>query len=164
MRFSALLLAPLLAAFAAASAVPHIARTIVSNHGTITQPTAGLEISSAASIPFSYQDSNWCEGGYTPITVWLLDFAPTTANLNATGQFVDAAYYFGPFLIGNFGLPPIGPTPVPPATLTMPDLSEYAPGSAMYLAVVETANNCPPGNQPLQYGMTSTPLVTVQDL
>jgi hypothetical protein len=93
--------------------------------------------------------------------VWLLDYAPTTANLNSTGQFTDAAYYFGPYLIGNFGkrlifaewifgaqkntgLPPIGPTPVPPATLTMPDVSAYPVGSEMYLAVVETANNCPP--------------------
>jgi len=91
--------------------------------------------------------------------VWLLDFAPTTANLNSTGQFPNAAYYFGAFLIGNFGLGPIG-SPLPPATLTMPDLSEYAVGSAMYIAVVETANNCPPGNQPLQYGMTSTSLIT----
>ncbi|KAJ6583885.1 hypothetical protein DFH09DRAFT_1143707 [Mycena vulgaris] len=97
--------------------------------------------------------------GRTPITVWLLNYAPTTANLNATGQFTDATVYYGAFLIGNFGLPPIG-NPVPPTTLTMPDVSGFAVGSEMYIAVVETANNCPPGNQPLQYGLTSALLVT----
>ncbi|KAJ6553585.1 hypothetical protein DFH09DRAFT_1166947 [Mycena vulgaris] len=141
MFFRTLLLAPLLAAFAAAANLP---RVITSHHGTITQPTSGLVAGSGASIPFSYQDSNWCQGGYTPITVWLLDFAPTTDNLNATGQFPDAAYYFGTYFIGNFGLLPIAGNPVPPATFTLPDLSEYAVGSEMYLAVVETANTCPP--------------------
>ncbi|KAJ7690049.1 hypothetical protein B0H17DRAFT_936426 [Mycena rosella] len=157
MHFSALLLAPVLAAFAAAA--PNFPRVISSSHGTIKQPTAETAVTSGASIPFSYQDSNWCEGGYSPITVWLLDYAPTTANLNSTGQFSDATYYFGAFLVGNFGLGPIG-NPVPPATLTMPDMSAFVSGSDMYLAVVETANNCPPGNQPLQYGMTSTQLIT----
>jgi uncharacterized protein YraI len=101
MRFSAPLLASLFAAFAAAA--PNLPRVISPNHGTITQPTAELVVTSGESFPFNYQDSNWCEGGYTPITVWLLDYAPTTANLNSTGQFSDAAYYFGPYLIGNFG-------------------------------------------------------------
>ncbi|KAJ7476602.1 hypothetical protein FB451DRAFT_1010213, partial [Mycena latifolia] len=104
--------------------------------GTITQPNAGLEADSATSIPFSYQYSNWYEGGYILITVWLLNFC--APNLNAMGQFPT----FGAYLIGNFGLPPIG-KPVQPATLTMPDLSAYTPGSDMYLAIVETANNCP---------------------
>ncbi|KAJ6468313.1 hypothetical protein C8R45DRAFT_1018268 [Mycena sanguinolenta] len=157
MRFSAALLAPVFAAFAAAANVP---RVISSNHGTITAPTTGTIITSGQTFPFGYQDSNWCEGGYTPITVWLLDYAPTTANLNATGQFDDAAFYFGPFLIGNFGLPPIGSDPPPPSTLTTPDVSAYAIGSEMYIAVVETANTCPPGNQPAQYGMTATKMVT----
>ncbi|KAJ7215700.1 hypothetical protein B0H12DRAFT_354417 [Mycena haematopus] len=157
MRFSVALLTPLFAAFAAAANLP---RVISPNHGTLTAPTTGTVVTSGATFPFNYQDSNWCEGGYTPITVWLLDYAPTTANLNATGQFSDAAFYFGPFLIGNFGLPPIGPTPVPPSTLTLPDVSAYPVGSEMYVAVVETANNCPPGNQPLQYGLTSTKIIT----
>ncbi|KAJ7432524.1 hypothetical protein B0H11DRAFT_2125805 [Mycena galericulata] len=155
MRFTTSLL-PLFAAFAAA--LPNEKRIIVTEHGTITAPTAETAVTSSASFPFSYQDSNWCEGGYTPITVWLTDYAPTTANLNATGQFTDATYYFGPFLIGNFGLPPIGPTLPPPATLTAPDVSSLAVGSEVYLAVVETANNCPPGNQPLEYGLTSVVL------
>ncbi|KAJ7503556.1 hypothetical protein B0H11DRAFT_1986057 [Mycena galericulata] len=157
MRFTTSLVVPLFAAFAAA--LPNQKRVIVSEHGTITAPTAETAVSSSAAFPFSYQDSNWCEGGYTPITVWLTDYAPTTANLNATGQFTDATYYFGSFLIGNFGLQPIvGANPPPPATLTAPDVSSLAVGSDIYLAVVETANNCPPGNQPLQYGLTSTVL------
>ncbi|KAJ6577537.1 hypothetical protein B0H19DRAFT_985144 [Mycena capillaripes] len=156
MRFSASLLAPLFAAVALAA--PNVPRVISTNHGTIAHPTSGTVLTSGATFSFSYQDSNWCEGGYTPITVWLLDSAPTTANLNSTGQFPDATYYFGAYLIANFGLPAMNP--VPPATLTMPDVSGFAVGSAMYLAVVETANNCPPGNQPAQYGMTSTQMIT----
>ncbi|KAJ7672247.1 hypothetical protein DFH06DRAFT_926012, partial [Mycena polygramma] len=135
----------------------NVPRVISSSHGTITQPTGGTVATSGSTIPFSYKDSNWCEGGYSPITVWLLDYAPTTANLNSTGQFPDAAYYFGPFLINNFGLPPMNP--VAPATLSLPDLSAYTAGSEIYLAVVESANTCPPGNQPTQYGMTSTQII-----
>ncbi|KAK7032756.1 hypothetical protein R3P38DRAFT_3352079 [Favolaschia claudopus] len=157
MHFS-VLLTSLFAAFAAA--VPNVPRVISSNHGALTAPLTGTLVAPGETFSFAYQDSNWCEGGYTPITVWLLDYAPTTANLNATGQFTDATYYFGPFLIGNFGLPPIGPNPVPPSTLTMPDLSSRAAGSELYVAVVETANNCPPGNQPLQYGLTSAKVIT----
>ncbi|KAJ6483830.1 hypothetical protein C8R47DRAFT_1281381 [Mycena vitilis] len=155
MRFSSLLTATLFAAFASAANVP---RVISSAHGTITQPTSGLVATSGSAIPFSYKDSNWCEGGYSPITVWLLDYAPTTANLNSTGQFPDAVDCFGSFLVNNFGLPPMNP--VAPATLSLPDLSAYTAGSEMYLAVVESANTCPPGNTPTQYGMTSTQIVT----
>ncbi|KAJ7760643.1 hypothetical protein DFH07DRAFT_771726 [Mycena maculata] len=159
MLFSTSLLAPLFAVLAAASPL-NLPRVISPNHGTIVEPTSGTVVASDTAFPFTYQDSNWCEGGYTPITVWLLDYAPTTDNLNATGQFLDATYYFGAYLIGNFGLGPIGPELPPPATLTMPDVSELPVGSDVYLAVVETANNCPPGNQPLEYGLTSTLLVT----
>ncbi|KAJ7163881.1 hypothetical protein C8R43DRAFT_989059 [Mycena crocata] len=157
MRFSTSLLLPLFTAFAVAS--PLSPRVITAHHGTISQPTKGFVAASGAAVPFSYGDSNWCQGGYTPITVWLLDSEPTTTNLNATGQFPDATYYFGSYLMGNFGLPPIG-NPVPPATLTMPDVSGFVTGSELYLAVVETANNCPPGNTPAQYGMTSAMIVT----
>jgi hypothetical protein len=101
MRFSLALLAPLFAGFAA-SAV-NVPRVITTNHGTLTAPTIGTLVSSQQTFPFSYKASDWCQDGYSPITVWLLDYAPTTANLNATGQFTDAAYYFGAFLIGNFG-------------------------------------------------------------
>ncbi|KAF8207023.1 hypothetical protein K438DRAFT_1962660 [Mycena galopus ATCC 62051] len=156
MRFS-VVLAPLFAAFAAAANLP---RTISTNHGTLTAPATGTVVTSGQSFSFNYEDSNWCEGGYTPITVWLLDYAPTTANLNATGQFSDATFYFGKYFIGNFGLGPIAGDPVPPSTLTMPDVSAYAIGSTMYVAVVETANTCPPGNQPAQYGMTANSMIT----
>ncbi|KAJ7628514.1 hypothetical protein FB45DRAFT_694631, partial [Roridomyces roridus] len=137
---------------AVASAAPgnlRLPRVIVSQHGTITQPTADSTtlpspLVPGTSFPFAYQDSNWCEGGYTPITVWLLDYAPTTGNLNATGQFTDALYSYGLFLIPNFGLKPLpGSAPPPPATLTIPEVPESAIGSPMYLAVVETANTCP---------------------
>ncbi|KAJ7183276.1 hypothetical protein C8R46DRAFT_1066451 [Mycena filopes] len=157
MLFSTSLLVSLFATCALAINVP---RVITTHHGTIVQPTSGLVATSGAPVPFSYADSNWCEGGYTPITVWLLDYAPTTANLNATGQFTDAVFYYGSFLIGNAGLPPLSGSPSPPTTLAMPDISQYGSGASVYLAVVETANTCPPGNQPAQYGMTSTQITT----
>ncbi|KAJ7036850.1 hypothetical protein C8F04DRAFT_1094584 [Mycena alexandri] len=158
MRFSTSLLVPCFAALALA--VPNVPRVISSNHGTIVEPTSGVVATTEGSLPFSYKDSNWCEAGYSPISVWLLDYAPTTANLNATGQFTDAAYYFGAFLIGNFGLPPLSGSPSPPTTLTLPDLSQYGAGSSMYIAVVETATTCPPGNQPAQYGLASVEITT----
>ncbi|KAJ7746286.1 hypothetical protein B0H16DRAFT_1556894 [Mycena metata] len=157
MRFSTSLLVPVFAALALAA--PNV-RTISQNHGTIVEPTSGLVPTTDGSLPFSYQDSNWCEGGYTPISVWLLDYAPTTANLNATGQFTNADYFFGSFLIANFGLPPLSGSQSPPTSLTLPNLSQYAAGSSLYIAVVETANTCPPGNVPAQYGLTSTEITT----
>ena len=69
----------------------------------ISSPSAGALITGGVSIPFSYQDGNWCQDGYSPISVWLLNVPPTTANMNSMGQFPDAYYYFGAFVIGNFG-------------------------------------------------------------
>ncbi|KAJ7056717.1 hypothetical protein C8F01DRAFT_1372694 [Mycena amicta] len=141
-------------------------RTISGNHGTITSPSTGAVVAAVGgdTIPFAYTDSNWCHDGYTAITAWLLDYAPTTANIDSTtGLFSNEVYQFGSYLIGNFGLSPIpGSNPPPPSTLTVPDLSSlgYAPGASMYLAVVETATSCPPGvNIPPQFGLTSVELV-----
>jgi hypothetical protein len=102
MRFISSALFPLFAVLAAA--LPNQPRTISANHGTIAAPTSGTPIASGGPFPFAYSDSNWCHGGYTPISVWLTSYAPTTANLNSTGQIPDATYYFGTFLVANFGM------------------------------------------------------------
>jgi len=153
-----------LSAFAAISAASPtiLPRQVTGNHGTIVSPVSETTVSSGESFPFSYADSNWCEDGYTPLTVWLTDYAPTTANLNSTGQFPDGEYfyYFGEYLQGNFGLPPLSGSTPPPSTLTTPDISAYTVGTALYLAVVETATDCPPRNQPPQYGLATTALVS----
>ncbi|KAJ7937413.1 hypothetical protein B0H13DRAFT_2303107 [Mycena leptocephala] len=133
MRFITSLLIPLFAAFAAASTILPRIETIPA--GTIKAPISGT----------------------VPNLMWLLDFAPTDANLNSTGQIPDAIYFFGAYDIGNFGDPARGP--LPPATLTMPDISDFTAGTDLFLAVVETApfQTCPPGNNiPAKYGVTST--------
>jgi hypothetical protein len=103
MRFITSLLIPLFAAFAAASTILPRIETIPA--GTIKAPISGTVVSCGESFPFSYQNRNFCEAVDSPISVWLLDFAPTDANLNSTGQIPDAIYFFGAYDIGNFGEP-----------------------------------------------------------
>ncbi|KAF7317161.1 hypothetical protein HMN09_00450900 [Mycena chlorophos] len=165
MRFSQTLLAfassvPLLAR-AVAIAVEQ--RTVSTEHGTISAPTAGASAASGASIPFAYIDNNWCHDGYSTITVWLTDAEPTANDVNSTsGELDDALYQFGTYLIPNFGLQNLPGSTPPPSTLTIPDLatSNIASGANLFLAVVETATACPPGiNIPPQYGLTTVSLV-----
>lgn len=152
-----------LAGFSAVAAAPNV----VKRAGSITAPASGTSIASGGSIPFNYIDLNWCHEGYTPITIWLSDSAPT--GLNATGELPEGTYidYFGEYLIPNFGMSCVkltshefvhssfryplglGPLPgstVPPTSLTIPDISGYSAGSPLYLTVVETAlaGTCPP--------------------
>ncbi|KAJ7457360.1 hypothetical protein FB451DRAFT_1047454, partial [Mycena latifolia] len=107
-------------------------------------PLASTTIGLGESIAFNYADSNWCHAGYTSITMWLSEAEPS--GLNATGSLPDGTYieYFGRYLIANFGLSAI--EPIPPANLTIPDISDYPSGSILYFTVVETApaNACPP--------------------
>ncbi|KAJ6510889.1 hypothetical protein C8R45DRAFT_965500 [Mycena sanguinolenta] len=129
------------------------------NAGSIVAPTAGAAISSGSVIPFNYVDLNWCHEGYTPITVYLSETEPT--GLNATGGVTEYIASFGPYLIPNFGLAPLPGWEVPPQSLTMPVISAFPHGSALYLSVVETAQagTCPPGNQPAQYQFSTTSLI-----
>jgi uncharacterized protein YraI len=111
MRFFVSTVAALIGFCAAVNAAPS------KRAGSITEPVAGTSISTGASIPFSYADSNWCHEGYTPITIWFSDSAPT--GLNATGQLPEGTYiqYFGEYLIGNFGMFFVNLTPrEPPLT------------------------------------------------
>lgn len=90
-----------LAGLAVVTAAPNVKRA-----GSITEPAAGTSISTGDSIPFNYIDLNWCHEGYTPITIWLSDSAPT--GLNATGDLPEGTFikYYGQFLIANFGSSP----------------------------------------------------------
>ncbi|KAJ7187302.1 hypothetical protein C8R46DRAFT_287742 [Mycena filopes] len=147
-----------LVGLAAAAAAPVTPR---GGAGSITAPADGTSITTGASFPFSYADSNSCHEGYTPITVWLTDAQPTGLDGNGdlpAGSFIEE---FGSYLIGNFGLSPLPGFPVPPTSLVIPDISAYAPGTPLYLTVVETAlaGTCPPGNQPASYGFTTIGLV-----
>ncbi|EIM80097.1 uncharacterized protein STEHIDRAFT_162983 [Stereum hirsutum FP-91666 SS1] len=150
------------ASFASASALP---RQVTSNQGTINAPTSGYLVSSNSSFPFSYSDRNWCEDGYSPVSVWLTDYEPTTTNLNATGQFPEGSYtrYFGLYTNPNFGLSPLSGSPAPPPSLSFPETDEATLDATplWWLSVVETATNCPPGlHIPPQYGLTSVQLTS----
>ncbi|KIK58177.1 hypothetical protein GYMLUDRAFT_171421 [Collybiopsis luxurians FD-317 M1] len=122
-----------------------VARQVRSGNGAFSAPTSGLVVTQGSSFPFAFQDSNWCEDGYSPIAVWLTNYAPTTSNLNSTGQFPEGqySYYFGQYLVPNFGLPAMTGS-APPSTLVLPELPDLTTGEEVYLAVVETGTNCPP--------------------
>ncbi|KAF7333414.1 hypothetical protein MVEN_02357200 [Mycena venus] len=100
MRFPLIPTVAALFGFSAVTAAPS------KRSGGITQPADGTSVSTGDSIPFQYNDGNWCHEGYTPITIWLSESAPT--GLNATGQLPEGTYidYFGEYLNANFGLPP----------------------------------------------------------
>ncbi|KAJ7678350.1 hypothetical protein B0H17DRAFT_1015591 [Mycena rosella] len=139
----------------AVSAAPNVKRSI-------TSPSEGTSITSGESTPFNYVDSNWCHEGYTPITLWLSETAPT--GLNDTGSLPEGTYieYFGRYLIANFGLSAL--QPVPPTSVTIPDISSYPSGSTLYFSVVEEAleGTCPGGvSHPAEFQFTSVPLTVV---
>ncbi|KAE9399801.1 hypothetical protein BT96DRAFT_820107 [Gymnopus androsaceus JB14] len=124
--------------------------------GVISAPTSSEVVAKGDSFDFAYEDSNFCFDGYSQITVWLTDYAPTTANLNSTGEFDqgDYTYYFGSYLIANFGLPPLPPDGgfiSPPTSLVMPELPSLVSGEEVYLAVVETGTECQPVSVTMTY-------------
>ncbi|KAI0358909.1 hypothetical protein OH77DRAFT_1395991 [Trametes cingulata] len=130
---------------------------VVSEHGTTVDPVSGSTITPGASFPFSYENRNFCESGYSPISVYLSTTQPTTADVTNSGELADGSFVFkfGDFLIANFGLPPME-TP-PPPTLTAPTL-DVTDGSTLYLSVVETYRDCP-GHVPLEFGLETTTVV-----
>ncbi|KAJ8077767.1 hypothetical protein AAF712_009029 [Marasmius tenuissimus] len=134
------------------------ARQITNQHGTISAPSSGSLVSSGSQFDFHYIQSDWCHDGYSPFTVWLTNYAPSTANVNSTGGFSEGDYthFFGQFLAANFGLPPM--SPVPPASLTLPAMKDIAQGAQLYVSVIETARDCPPGGVPPQYALTTVPV------
>ncbi|KAK7030406.1 hypothetical protein VNI00_014150 [Paramarasmius palmivorus] len=151
----------LLSALAVAAA-PNQARQAVSGqHGTIVSPTADSSISPGEDFSFDYRQRNWCNAGYSPITVWLTDYEPTTTDLDSNGRFPEGhyTYFFGNFVKPNFGLPPLSGTPLPPSTLNLPALDGIVSGGTLYLSVVELGRDCPPGGVPPQYALTETSLV-----
>ncbi|KAJ3992595.1 hypothetical protein F5050DRAFT_1579296 [Lentinula boryana] len=141
-----------------ACSTPLSSRQVESGHGILSAPTSGIVVAQGSSFPFEFRDSNWCEDGYSPIAVWLTDYAPSASSLNSTGQFAEGGYtyYFGSYLIPNFGLPVLSGSIPPPSSLVFPVSSDLSVGDEVYLAVVETGNNCPPGlNVPPQYELSA---------
>ncbi|KAF5353113.1 hypothetical protein D9758_008782 [Tetrapyrgos nigripes] len=148
--------------FGASISIPRSTQ-ISAQHGTLVEPTGLTTVLSGVDFSFDYLNSNWCHDGYSPISVWLTDYQPTGTDVNATSGTFDEGkftYFFGNFLIPNFGIPVLPGSTPPPPTLTMPDLSgQFSAGGTLFLSVIETARDCPPGNVPPQYGLTEAALV-----
>ncbi|KAI0666213.1 hypothetical protein C8Q78DRAFT_984575 [Trametes maxima] len=117
---------------------------VVPSHGTTVNPADGSTITPGASFPFTYQDRNFCESGYSLIWLYLSVEPPTSANVTTGGQLADGSFVFtfGDFLIPNFGLPAMQNPPPPPSTLTAPTL-DIADDTTLYFSVVETYRDCP---------------------
>ncbi|KAF9259853.1 hypothetical protein L218DRAFT_873613 [Marasmius fiardii PR-910] len=132
------------ALFGTAFAAPSIEQRQITIHGTIVTPTTGSSVSSGETFDFKYIQSDWCHDGYSPVSIYLTSYAPTNANLNSTGGLSDGdyTYFFGDFFAANFGLPNI--SPAVPSSLTLPALNGVADGSQLFIAVIETARDCPP--------------------
>ncbi|KZT06494.1 uncharacterized protein LAESUDRAFT_759322 [Laetiporus sulphureus 93-53] len=144
-----------------------IKRQIINEYaGSIVAPANYTGIAPGAAFDFDYDSVNVCESGYEPITVWLLEQAPSVDAMASDGTFEDGTYLyrFGEWLIPNFGLPAQQDPPPPPDNLTMPDFSSAALGSyiftnaTFYLTIVETYENCP-GYIPYEYGVTANVIV-----
>ncbi|KAJ3859962.1 hypothetical protein EV359DRAFT_85826 [Lentinula novae-zelandiae] len=145
-----------------ASAAPSTRQVLETSHGILSAPSSGVVVSQGSSFPFDFQDSNWCEDGYSSISVWLTNYAPTYLNVNSTGQFSEGeySYYFGSYLIPNFGLPVLSGSTPPPSSLPLPGSLNLSAGDEVYLAVVETGTSCPPGlHIPPQYELTETSII-----
>ncbi|PSR82966.1 hypothetical protein PHLCEN_2v5936 [Hermanssonia centrifuga] len=103
MRFlqSSTIIPALFASYAFAG--PLEKRLTVTDIDTIVAPADGSSITPGTPFTFQYQVDNWCEAGYTPLSVWLVANEPTGSDVNSTAQISDSLYYFGNWLIPNFG-------------------------------------------------------------
>ncbi|KAI0638935.1 hypothetical protein C8Q77DRAFT_1213661 [Trametes polyzona] len=158
MRFSTstfLAALAVLAPLTSAVSVPTKRQIVVPAHGTTVNPAEGSTITPGASFAFKYENIDFCESGYSPISVYLSTSPPTAADVTSGGELSEGSfvYRFGDFLIANFGLPPMG-TP-PPPTLTAPTLDGVADGTTLYFSVVETYRDCPGGIE-LEFGLETT--------
>lgn len=104
MHFFAALTAVLPAFVAAVSASPApITRAEVEVVSSIVTPADGASIQAGETFSFQFTLDNWCESGYTPISLYLLADAPTASSLDASGQYSEFIYHFGDYEYSNFG-------------------------------------------------------------
>ena len=89
-----------LTALTSASLVP---RAIVHPGGTIVEPSSGSLAIAGQYIPFKYINTDQCHAGYSPITVYLLDHAPSASEVADNGTFTNFTHFFGELIIPNFG-------------------------------------------------------------
>ncbi|KAI1790473.1 hypothetical protein LXA43DRAFT_890939 [Ganoderma leucocontextum] len=130
--------------------------------GTIVAPAANDVIVPGANFTFEYDNSNWCESGFSPFTVYLTDGAvpPAFENVTVNGTLAEGAYILGmgKYVIANFpGLPSVG-TP-PPNSMVLPAtiMSEVDNTTQVYLTVLQEFDGCP-GHIAVEYSVTSVPV------
>ena len=104
MRFTLSTLTLSALSLASAANVPG-ERQVISAHGSTVAPPNGSAIAPGATFAFNYENSNTCEAGYSPISVYLSTSAPTDGDVTTGGELVDGSFIFkfGDFLIPNFG-------------------------------------------------------------
>ncbi|KAI0825337.1 hypothetical protein BC628DRAFT_267830 [Trametes gibbosa] len=152
MLFTTVILTPLLAALASATALPKRQPPAIWQSpftGTIVSPVENQTMVLGSGFPFEYDVSSWCEPAFAPFTVYLTAGAapPTFENVTAAGALVDGAFAFefGKFVVSRFGLPQEGVPP--PESLTMPTVEELlvdvAPDAQFFMSVVEEFDSCP---------------------
>lgn len=91
----------LAATLAVQSFASPLEKRVTVRSGTIAAPTDGSSVSSGESVPFQFEASNWCEAGYSPFSVYILDSKPTAASLNSTQGFTEYLWYYGSYLVAN---------------------------------------------------------------
>ncbi|KAI0085700.1 hypothetical protein BDY19DRAFT_996598 [Irpex rosettiformis] len=110
---------------------------------SIVAPADATVIQPGQPFSFQYSLNNWCEAGYTPISLYLTQDPPTLSDVDGSGKLDQSIFHFGDFLYNNFGLPQMSPFP-PPSTFTMPTLDASLLGTTIYFAAVQTELQCPP--------------------
>ncbi|EJF58489.1 hypothetical protein DICSQDRAFT_173001 [Dichomitus squalens LYAD-421 SS1] len=153
-------LALLASAFSPANAAPSQGA-----HGVTVRPADGETVVAGAPFPFEYAPANACHDGYTPIGVYIGREAPSfEKDVQDNGHLRPGSFIFqfGDWLIPNFGLPPSQPPPPPPA-IFLPEFPNVANNTKLYLTVVETSIDCPPGPPAVspKYGLETTSVVYV---
>ena len=109
MRFPSCALLSVLASSAISTGVTAASlklRQIVDpEHGVTVQPPEGSGIVPGATFPFEYENRNFCESGYSAISVYLSTTAPTSTDVTSDGTLTEGSFvfHFGDFLIPNFG-------------------------------------------------------------
>ena len=71
--------------------------------GTISQPTSGATLTPGQEFTFQYLRTNFCNTGYSKISVYLLATQPTASDVTTSGTIDNPLFSFGDFLYANFG-------------------------------------------------------------
>ncbi|KAM5542159.1 hypothetical protein V8D89_004032 [Ganoderma adspersum] len=130
--------------------------------GIIVAPVANDVIVPGVNFTFQYDNSNWCESGFSQFVVYITSGStpPPFDNVTVNGTLADGTYVLdlGKYVVPNFpGLPAIG-TP-PPSSMVLPTtiVDEVDNTTQVYLTVLQEYDGCP-GHIAVEYSLTSVPV------